>query len=413
MEEKFQADEGLSLMDIVRLLLSKIKLLILVVLLGGILGGVFAIWRTIDINYYGTSVEFYVNPEKPKDSVSTNGGSQYGVYGAYGRHVMDNMIKLLESESFTEKLILNNKPLPEKGKWANLNNEDEAKLNLDAKIDAADNLITISNNLNATAAQEREEAELLLVALRLEWDKAVVSTKYSNYSYSDLVYEKAFNDLDFDMPDTLIAVYSSYDTARIEAETAESHAVIASEKAEEATELALEAWRNTAKYKSALSKYKSAVSYSYLESGADMEDANNLARSFIYVNINVLNDQDFANDMLGYVKSVVPVYVEANMAIPDGYSGTNCQRITRNDGVTQTDPGYTRNQAIKYAVLAGAAALVIACVVIIIVDRSDKRLRDYEIITKKFDIPVLGVVPTIESISSPNGKKKNNTEAKK
>ena len=119
--------------------------------------------------------------------------------------------------------------------------------------------------------------------------------------------------------------------------------------------------------------------------------------------------------MLGYVKNVLPVYVEANMAVPDGYSGTNCQRITRDDGIHQTDPGYTRNQAIKYALLAAAVALVVACVVIIIVDRSDKRLRDYEIITKKFDLPVLGVVPTIESIAAPNGKnkKKNNTEAKK
>lgn len=415
MEEKFQADEGLSLLDILKLLLSKIKLLILVVLIGAIAGGAFAIWRTVDINYYGTTIEFYVNPEKPKDSVSSEGGSQYGVYGAYGRHVMDNMIKLLESESFTEKLILNNAPLPEKGKWVNLDKEKEVALDLDNKINKADKEIQIYNVLNKTAKTERLEAETLLITLREEWDKAVVNTDYSKYSYNDLVYEKAFTDPNFDKPDTLTAAYNSYDTARKEANLAETLAREKQALVEELTETALEAWRETSRYKQALAKYEGTVSYSYLESGADLDDANNLARSFIYVNINVLNDQDFANDMLGYVKNVLPVYVEANMAVPDGYSGTNCQRITRDDGIHQTDPGYTRNQAIKYALLAAAVALVVACVVIIIIDRSDKRLRDYEIITKKFDLPVLGVVPTIESIAAPNGKdkKKNNTEAKK
>ena len=54
MEEKLQKEEGISLLDILRLLLSKIKLLILVVIIGGVLGGSFAVWRTIDINYHGT-----------------------------------------------------------------------------------------------------------------------------------------------------------------------------------------------------------------------------------------------------------------------------------------------------------------------------------------------------------------------
>ena len=111
MEENIQKEEGISLLDIFHLLLSKLAILILVVILGGFLGGAFAVWRTIDINYYGTEVQFYVNPERPKQTASSE-GSQYGVYGAYGRHVMDNMVKLLSSESFTEQLILNGNIVP-------------------------------------------------------------------------------------------------------------------------------------------------------------------------------------------------------------------------------------------------------------------------------------------------------------
>lgn len=109
MEENLQNEEGISLIDIIRLLLQKIKLLIIVVLIGGLCGGIFGVWHTIDMKYFGTSIEFYVNPEKPSEvGSSTNSaanavGSQYGVYGAYGRHVMDAIVKLLASESFTEQ----------------------------------------------------------------------------------------------------------------------------------------------------------------------------------------------------------------------------------------------------------------------------------------------------------------------
>ena len=51
---------------------------------------------------YETEVEFYVNPKKADENDSE---SQYGVYGAYGKHVMDNMVKLLDSDIFTLRLL--------------------------------------------------------------------------------------------------------------------------------------------------------------------------------------------------------------------------------------------------------------------------------------------------------------------
>ena len=58
-----------------------------------------------------------------------------------------------------------------------------------------------------------------------------------------------------------------------------------------------------------------------------------------------------------------------------------------------------------------------ACAVIIIIDKSDKRLRDYEVITRTFNVPVLGIVPTIEdlaaeSLAKKKNANKNKTEAK-
>lgn len=269
--------EEFSLLDLLKVLWSKIKILILVFLCGGIVGGVVGVVTTYDVNYWGTSLEFYVNPDAPimQDGQVTS-NSTYGVYGAYGRHVMDNIVKLLSGESFTEEMMKNFENAP--------------------------------------------------------------TEKY--------------------LPD-----------GRINPE-----------------------------YKTFLYKIRNSVKFSYIAEEEDLEDAINLARSFIYVNISVLGDenQEFANELVDCVrKSLVP-YVEENMIVPDGYKGTSCTEITTVSEIELTNPLHTTKTAIKYGVLAAAAALLIACVVVIIIDRSDKRVRDYEQVARQLNIPVLGVVPTID-----------------
>ena len=59
------------------------------------------------------------------------------------------------------------------------------------------------------------------------------------------------------------------------------------------------------------------------------------ARSFIYADIFVPEEagRDFADNLYEAVINMTSEYVEANMAIPQGYTGTNCQRISRNDEI--------------------------------------------------------------------------------
>ena len=63
---------------------------------------------------------------------------------------------------------------------------------------------------------------------------------------------------------------------------------------------------------------------------------------------------------------------------------------------------------------SGAAALIVACVVVIVVDRSNKKLRDYEMTMEKFKVPVLGIIPSIEEMNqAAEAKKQQNKGARK
>ena len=296
MEERVQIEESISLLDIVKILVNKLVLLIMVGITSGLLGGVVAIAKTHNVNYWGTTVEFYVNPYKnadDEDSGNSGNSSQYGVYGAYGRHVMDNIVKLLSSESFSEFLI---------------------------------------DGVTETT----------------EFGEEIVSSPMHNIPQKMGLNSKGERYM-------------------------------------------------TNEYKNFLKKVNNAVTFSYLEEDAGT-DANNLARSFIYVNISVSNDKEFAEELLKSVKNVVPWYVEKNMTIPTDYDGTNCQKITVLEEIVLTNPGYTTKSVFKYSILFAAVAEIVTCVLLVVIDRSDKRLRDYEMVMRTLDVPVLGVIPTIEPI---------------
>ena len=288
MEEHIGVKDEITLSELFKILWRKALVLVLALAIGLVAGGAFGVLQTWNVHYYGTSVEFYVNPSKSADADSET-GSQYGVYGAYGKPVMESMVELLNSEGFAEALILEDNGMPAKG--------------ISAEID-----------------------ELI--------------------------------------------------------EAGETAA-------------ALEAWRKTDNYKKEISLVSASTSYSCIEEKGTSTTSENLAKSFIIVDISVLNSEKQAQFLLERVKTRVPAYVSQNMIKPDGYDTTNCQRITRLDDVKLLNPGNLESTAIKYAILLGAATFLAACVAVIVVDYSDKRLRNFERTMEQLGVPVLGVIPTI------------------
>lgn len=417
MDEQLQKEE-FSLMDLLKVLWSKIKLLILVFICGGIIGGSIGIITTYKINYWGTSMEFYVNPERPESEDGSSvgvGGSTYGVYGAYGRHVMDNIVKLLNSENFAEKLILNGNKLPEKNVWVNVQNEQEVALELNKKIDLAEIEIIEAQAVQAlldAAFLKKNEISMSLNEAKTElndfWYKnPYLSGDVISSVFNEREYFKDLDNLNSKYPN-LANLYQKVEslTTSLEGENEivkayQADYSVLKKDADEAVNVALVAWRKTEKYRANLQSILNAVEFSYLEEDADVEDAVNLARSFIYVNISVLGDanKEFSEDLMEKIQKNLPIYVSEKMIVPDGYSGTSCTEITTTSRIGLTNPGHTTKSAIKYGILVAAAALVIAAVIIIIIDRSDKRVRDYDQVARLLNVPLLGVIPSIKDES--------------
>ena len=415
MEEKTQAQDEISLSEILKLFLRKIKVLVLALLVGAFVGAGLGFVTTFNVETYGSTIEFYVNPRLDRDA-SSEIESQYGVYGAYGRHVMDNMVRLLSSELFAEQLLLN----PETG----LPFENEANPELNEKIavakeaqKTASQKIANAQNLSNTLSETNTLVSETNTELNAKWatyrNAKLSEDATINLSSSPALIKKengdSLNEDEIEINDlyNLLTKYKEdVKTLKESLKTANAEANSAAATADEKEEEAIELWRETDElYEARLTAIMKSAKYSYYNEDEVTDKVEDLARSFIYVEISVLNGEDFAKGLRNRIIEVVPEFVEDNMAIPSGYDGTNCQRITRSDAIVRTNSGAMLSAIVKYAMLLAIVALIVACVAVIIIERSDKRLRSLDQVTETFNVPVLGVIPKINV----QGTEKNQT----
>lgn len=418
MQEKLQMQDEISLMDIIRLFIRKLKWIILVALIAVIAGASFGYLKTRDEHHFGATIAFYVNPQKDENSDQE---SEYSIYGSYGENVMDNMVKLLSSELFAETLMLDPQGLPDDAMIAKIRahaNGGDAKADaLMAKVTKARqtlDLIASKKTALDLASEDLSNARTAMydvqTAVNNAWADLGKGGTPSRIIITTRPEEETYNSLWDDYQKSIIA----YNTATQTQKDARSALIDARSQKSNAFDEALKQWRTDYSvcgyYGGELANYRWAATYSY-RSPSDGSDMN-FARSFFYVNISksgkdAVSTEAFAREFRERIIEYVPMFIEEIMPIPGGYLSTNCQRITRNDHVYTTNADYAKNTAIKYAILLAAVAVVITCVVIVIVDRSDKRLRSVEQITEKFNLPVLGVIPNIHI-----EKDKNTTEDK-
>lgn len=158
------------------------------------------------------------------------------------------------------------------------------------------------------------------------------------------------------------------------------------------------------KYDKYLKLLNDSLSYTY-----------NYKASQIRVSVSVLNDAKFAASLLKQVEAKVPEFIESRLVDKNSSSDASvpnkvgCVQLTFK-GAALLNGGQTTKEMIKFAAILGILAAIVACVVVVVIDRTDNRLRDYEDIPGKFGLPVLGVIPRIEALAE-DKKTEKRTEA--
>lgn len=362
--------QEITLKEIYNTLAPKLKVFLIILLIGAVIGGCVGAARTLASMTYGTTIEFYVNPKRSDDG--GNNQSQFGVYGAYGWHVMDNMTKLLSSESFAEEMLLDEDGLP----IEIVLKKEPNKTEIDKLIAEARVPIEAAKEAELSA----EEITEIVNEKKLAYTTASSAANKANNKYLSLVSAKAPEAEISEAKAEAEEALATEKQAKLDFDAAEQEKVVAEQEvkqkkddAQKKIKAVLDCLRQSEVYVDFIKLIGDSVSYSfYNDRDKQTSNAEALAKSFIYVTISTPSSENVAKFVYERVNEVLPRFVEDNMAVPSGYVGTNCQRITRLDEIKQTSSYELLSETLKYAVLLGFIALVISMVFVVLVDRFKK-----------------------------------------
>lgn len=313
-QEQKQNEIGIA--DIFRILLKKIRLLLIVLIVGAIVGGLFGFFRYKDEKFYGSEVKyeisiratttFYENGVQTGDP-EPDAAPNY----VYKEEHLSMLVDHLNSDNFLLEILKEFAP-----------ESVVQNVTVNGEVDLDDDSVT-------------EEAK----AKFLSYMKFVSSS--ISYSYDHSVNPNAFS--------MLVSVKND----------------------EEAAAKLLKA-----------------------------------AKKLVQEEVSGTKDEE--GNILRPGRIIVPAStktVEGNRWAVTSYTA-ECDPMTINRS-HELNAGYAKKKTILFAVLFGLGALIVACVIAVIADNSDERLRDYESFSKSLGVPVLGVIPSIDKLSDYGYKQKH------
>ena len=95
--------------------------------------------------------------------------------------------------------------------------------------------------------------------------------------------------------------------------------------------------------------------------------------NIFYATISVLNDYKFAQILLDRILEESIVFVEMNMPVPNGYQSTKCETISVSNQIEQLNVDNTKSDMLKYGVLLGAAAFIVGCIVVLVMENAENK----------------------------------------
>lgn len=351
---RYHNDE-IDLLDIIKILFSKAKLLVCIALLaaivGGVLGGAFTL---LGKREYGTQVEFYITPNS-NDS---------------------NVLHLLASERFSEKLLLDENGLPE-----NRSGEDyDAALAAKIASDEAAAALVKARELSKQAPRDMAIAQKTYEEKQKAYDDVYNLLNVYKSATSDKIVEdpehvQKMKQYEADLEKARIekkqaeeAYYAASQTslqAAHELEAAREKAASAKATADKLAEDILEEWREEAQNKKKISLINESISYKYIDvETPDKATGETTNRQFLIVSISVEKDEALAKRLLSNMRDKLPLYVEENME-NDSDTETTCTLISTAAEVENLSKNSLVKEVAKFALITSFMSLAVACIVVV------------------------------------------------
>lgn len=351
---RYHNDE-IDLLDIIKILFSKAKLLVCIALLaaivGGVIGGAFTL---LGKREYGTQVEFYITPNS-NDS---------------------NVLHLLASERFSEKLLLDENGLPE-----NRSGEDyDAALAAKIASDEAAAALAKARELSKQAPRDMAIAQKTYEEKQKAYDDVYNLLNVYKSATSDKIVEdpehvQKMKQYEADLEKARIekkqaeeAYYAASQTslqAAHELEAAREKAASAKATADKLAEDILEEWREEAQNKKKISLINESISYKYIDvETPDKATGETTNRQFLIVSISVEKDEALAKRLLSNMRDKLPLYVEENIE-NDSDTETTCTLISTAAEVENLSKNSLVKEVAKFALITSFMSLAVACIVVV------------------------------------------------
>ncbi len=356
-----QNSSSVSFADILRMFRGKAVKIIIITLVVAILGGVGGAFIATFNKAYGSTINFYLTT---KDGTNA-------------------LLPLLASDSFAEKLILeeNGLPKPELCDEKAYNDAVAAVNAYNAAVKAKQDAVTealkaaseftvAETKYNIALSEYNRRFEELSIYLSVQDEIA----KGENYSEKVAAYEARLEEARIDLDE----VKADYEVkAKAKAQTADD-VIKAKEAVKEArdnayekSEVVLEPWRESEDVKELVATITASVTYEYdkivdnVNAETVIENAENQNACFIVVTVNVPNDIETAKFIVERIKSRLPGFVVDNIERLTDVNKPQCTLISTFENVSEADHPELVKTVIKCSVGPALIVLVVACAIVI------------------------------------------------
>ncbi len=356
MKDNVQNNNELDLLDLLKMLLAKLKLIVCVALVAAIIGGVLGAAITLlGKRNFGTQVEFYITPSSPDSHV----------------------LHLLSSERFAEKLLLDENGLPKNA----LGEDYDAALEAKRAYDAANEALAEAKKASKEAPRELAVAQKTYEEKQKAYDDVYNLLSVYKSAQDEIAkqdghkeklefYEDAVASAKTEKESAEKAYYAASQKVleiNHSLEAAKEDATKAKKLSDELSEKVLNEWREQEGNKEKISLINESITYNYIdvEGGTGTNSDAGKNRQFLVAEISVQKDEDLAKALLANMREMLPAYVEENSNDTEAEEETECILISTAAEVENLAKNSLVKEIIKFALIASVAALAVTCILVL------------------------------------------------